>query len=32
VDRALLLASGEGALDPQAALEAAKRERLTPGS
>ena len=31
VDQALALASGEGALDPQAALAAAKRERLTPG-
>ena len=32
VDRALVLTSGEGVLDPEAALEAAKRERLTPGS
>jgi hypothetical protein len=32
VDRALVLTSGEGALDPQTALEAAKRERLMPGS
>ncbi len=30
-DRALPLTSGEGALDPPAALEAAKRERLAPG-
>ena len=32
VERALPLTSGEGALDPPAALEAAKRERLSPGS
>lgn len=32
VDRALALAAGESPLDPQAALAAAKRERLTPGS
>ena len=31
VDRALALTGGESALDPQAALAAAKRERLTPG-
>lgn len=31
VDRALALCQGESALDPQAALAAAKRERLTPG-
>jgi hypothetical protein len=31
VDRALVLAGGEQALDPQAALAAAKRDRLTPG-
>jgi hypothetical protein len=32
VERALPLATGEGAVDPPAALEAAKRERLSPGS
>jgi hypothetical protein len=31
-DRALALAGGEGALDPQAAIAAAKRDRLMPGS
>jgi hypothetical protein len=32
VERALPLATGEGAVDPPAALEAAKREPLSPGS
>jgi hypothetical protein len=32
VERALPLATREGALDPPAALEAAKRDRLSPGS